>query len=124
MSRWLLPGGRVWHSPTMTPTPEELEAAVVVPEVLVSAAMLRRQTQDADRGEWRNPRDAQQPEPPWPGSDDPILQYLVFQALAAVKAGLDVESVMLNLAVHAWFEGGVESYDRGHRDAGHARSND
>jgi hypothetical protein len=29
---------------------------------------------------------------------------------------MDVGTALVQLAVHAWFEGGVENYDRGRRD--------
>lgn len=35
----------------------------------------------------------------------------------SVDAGMDPQTAAWQLAVHSWFEGGIENYDRGQRDA-------
>jgi hypothetical protein len=73
--------------------------------------------QDANRGDWGSPRTAEMPNPPWPAQDNPALEYLVNGALSWLDDGRDTREVVRWLAAHAWFEGGVEAYDRGRRDA-------
>lgn len=73
--------------------------------------------QDADRGDWSSPRSAEMPNPPWPAPDNPALEYLVGGALSWLDDGRDTREVLQWLATRAWFEGGVEGYDRGRRDA-------
>lgn len=47
------------------------------------------------------------PAPPWPERDNPMLGYLIDRARDIVKdEGLD--SALVWLAAHAWFEGAVE----------------
>jgi hypothetical protein len=106
----------------MTPTPDEIEQAIRVPEQIAMPAFARKDQQDAERGDWPSPRDSQQPAPPWPGEDDPMLRLLLHRAIASLDAGMDLKPALLQLAVHAWFEGGVENYDRGQRDARRPRS--
>lgn len=101
----------------MARTPDEIEASIQIPEHIALPAMKRPEEQAQARGNWPNPRDAQQPEPPWPSENDPILRLLLYKAQASIDAGMDVPSALLQLAVHAWFEGGVENYERGQRDA-------
>jgi hypothetical protein len=101
----------------MVPTPNEIEASLKIPEDLASALLAHVAEQDANRGDWPNPRDADQPQPPWPADDSPVLRYLLHKAEASMAAGMDRTAAMLQLAVHAWFEGGIENYDRGQRDA-------
>ena len=101
----------------MTQTPDEIEAALTIPTEIADPAFKRKDEQDTQRGDWPNPRDARQPAPPWPDADDPMLRYLLHKASASVKAGMEPTTAMLQLAVHARFEGGVENYDRGQRDA-------
>lgn len=73
--------------------------------------------QDADRGDWPRQRDADAPAPPWPSPHNPTLRYLLHRAKERLGQGEDVDAVLVSLAVHAWFEGGVEAYDRGQREA-------
>jgi hypothetical protein len=49
---------------------------------------------------------------------------LLYKAQASMDAGMDIKVAMLQLAVAAWFEGGVENYDRGQRDARRPRAVD
>jgi hypothetical protein len=46
-----------------------------------------------------------------------MLLFLLWKATASVEAGMDLRSALTQMAVHTWFEGGVENYDRGRRDA-------
>jgi hypothetical protein len=46
-----------------------------------------------------------------------MLRFLLWKATTSVEAGMDARSAVTQLAVHAWYEGGVENYDRGRRDA-------
>ena len=73
--------------------------------------------QDADRGDWPRQRDADAPAPPWPSPQNPTLRYLLHRAKERLGQGEGVDAVLVSLAVHAWFEGGVEAYDRGQREA-------
>jgi hypothetical protein len=101
----------------MTPTPDAIEAALQIPESVAAALLATKSRQDRERGNWASPREVNQPQAPGPTRTVPVLRYLLFEAEASVEAGMDVGTTMLHLAVHAWFEGGVEDYDRGQRDA-------
>jgi hypothetical protein len=90
---------------------------LTAPRPIAEACMAEAIRQDQERGDWPSPRNADQPFPPWPQRDSPVLRYLLYKARAQLDAGADVDSVLLDLAVHAWFEGGIENYDRGQRDA-------
>ncbi|MEV0994707.1 hypothetical protein [Nonomuraea sp. NPDC050202] len=46
-----------------------------------------------------------------------MLRFLLWKAARRIERGMPVNQALLDLAVHAWFEGGVEGYDRGQRDA-------
>ena len=98
-------------------TPDEIEASLIVPGDVADGLINLRAAQDAHRGPWPSPRDARQPEPPWPAENSPMLRFLLWKTNASVEAGMDMRSALTQLAVHAWFEGGVENYDRGRRDA-------
>jgi hypothetical protein len=41
---------------------------------------------------------------------------------ASLDAGMAPRSVMIQLAAHAWFEDGIENYDRGQRDTRRPRA--
>ena len=97
-------------------TPDEFEESIRIPPDVATPAMSKRDVQDATRGDWPDPRDARQGVPPWPQENDPMLRYLLHKAVASMDAGMPVRDAMLTLAVHAWFEGGVENYDRGRHD--------
>lgn len=101
----------------MTRTPDEIERGLTIPADIANPALEYVATQDAERGDWANPRDARQPDAPWPDADNPMLRLLLHKAQASIEAGMDIEMATLQLAVHAWFEGGVENYDRGQHDA-------
>jgi hypothetical protein len=98
-------------------TPDEIEASMIVPGDVADGVINLRSAQDAHRGQWQSPRDARQPDPPWPAENSPMLRFLLWKANASVEAGMDVRSALTQLAVHAWYEGGVENYDLGRRDA-------
>jgi hypothetical protein len=106
----------------MARTPENIEASLEIPAEIAGPAMSKPKEQAAGRGDWSDPREARQPDSPWPDGDDPMLRYLLYKAHASLDAGMDPEVALLQLAVHAWFEGGVENYDRGQRDARRTRS--
>lgn len=91
---------------------------VLVSRQVVEAAVALAKRQDAERGAWPSSREgATQPNPLFPSADNPILAYLLAAANGAVDAGEDVAVTTLHLAVHAWFEGHIEGYDRGQQDA-------
>jgi hypothetical protein len=69
--------------------------------------------QDLRRGPWPSLRGVEQPQPPWPSEDNEMLRFLFWQYQARVDAGLPAENAMVVTAVHAWYEGGIEGYDRG-----------
>lgn len=106
----------------MTPTPNDIEGSLNVPDQIADPMLAAKDQQDADRGDWPSPRDHRQPEPPWPAEDNPVLRYLLWTAKASVAAGMDPEVAMLQLAVHTWFEGGIAGHDGGQRDARRLRS--
>jgi hypothetical protein len=90
---------------------------LTIPDDIADPAIIRTEAQDADRGgRWASPRAAEQPDPPWPSLDSPVLRYLLVKAEASVSAGMDIGTALMQLAVHAWFEGGIENYDRGQAD--------
>ena len=84
--------------------------------VLGEELLKRLADETAARGSWPNPRDANQPDPPWPGRDDVMLRYLLATAAERLNAGMAPKTVLTHLAVHAWFEGGIQGYDRGKRE--------
>ena len=100
----------------MTDRHDEAEPSLPDPHMTIQLAAERRLQQEATRGPWASPRDTPHPEPPWPSPDNPILWYLVDKARASIDAGTPVTEVLLHLATQAWFEGGVENYDRGQWD--------
>ncbi|MBB3041246.1 hypothetical protein [Nocardioides soli] len=106
----------------MDRTPDEIEDSLSIPEEVVQPAVAKMQAQDAERGDWPSPRETRMPEQPWPAPDDPMLRFLLHKAKASIDAGMDVGIAMVQLATHAWFEGGIENYDRGVRDGRRPRS--
>ena len=52
-----------------------------------------------------------QPEPPWPEADDPMLAYLVGRAKELVDAE-GVDAALVWLAAHAWFEASIDERAR------------
>lgn len=83
---------------------------------LWAAAWNHVSEQDRRRGPWVSPRRGEMPEPPWPATDNPVLWALLDQARHhVIEKGWD--AALLHLATHSWFEGGIEGYDRGQRDA-------
>lgn len=93
-------------------TPDEIEAAIQLPESLLDAVVTEMTRQDVERGGWASPRTAQQPDAPWPATDSTIFTYLLQKAAASIVAGMPVREACVTLAAHSWFEGGVENYDR------------
>jgi len=73
--------------------------------------------QDMRRGSWATKRTSQMPDPPWPGTNNPMLAALLHDARKNIADGMAVEMAMVQLATHCWFEGGIEGYDRGQHDA-------
>ncbi len=56
-------------------------------------------------------RAREQPHPPWPDHDNPMIAYLVARALeVAEEEGL--EGAIVWLAVHGWFEGALDERAR------------
>jgi hypothetical protein len=53
-------------------------------------------------------RDRSQPNRPWPESDNPMLEYLMRRALEIADTD-SVREAIVWLAVHAWFEGALET---------------
>ncbi len=95
-------------------TPDEIEGSLRIPVEVADAVLSYTQAQDDARGgRWPSPRNVDQPSPPWPSQDNPALQYLLLKCEASIAAGIDLPTALLQLAVHAWFEGGIENYDRG-----------
>lgn len=73
--------------------------------------------QDMARGPWPTQRTGKMPNPPFPDPANPILKALLHDAHKKLASGADAEVTLAHLAVHAWFEGGIEGYDRGQADA-------
>ncbi|UFN45184.1 hypothetical protein [Nocardioides okcheonensis] len=73
--------------------------------------------QDMKRGEWPTPRTAEMPNPPWPSPNNLMLAALLHDARSSLASGMSVEAVLLQLATHSWFEGGLDGYDTGQHDA-------
>lgn len=101
----------------MSQTPDEIEASLHVPDVIAELAGRHRILQEMERGDWPNQRDVLPPDPPWPEATNPILQSLLHRAHAGLEAGMALEDVLSRLATRAWFEGGIEGYARGQREA-------
>ena len=55
---------------------------------------------------------AEQPNPPYPSPDNPMLQYLIEGAHALYQSGTDLEDVILQAVVHAWYEGNIEGREQ------------
>jgi hypothetical protein len=51
------------------------------------------------------------PHPPWPEADNPMIGYLSERALE-IAADDGIETAMVWLAVHAWFESAVDERAR------------
>jgi len=73
--------------------------------------------QDMARGDWPTQRTSKMPNPPWPHPQNPALAALLDDARKKIADGKDSNLAMVHLATHCWFEGGIEGYDRGQRDA-------
>ena len=101
----------------MTPTSDEIENALIIPISIAGPLFTLQKAQDAVRGEWTSQRGTEQPNAPWPDVGSPALQYLLHKFHASVDAGMDIEVAALQLAVHCWYESGIENYDRGQSDA-------
>lgn len=111
----------------MEPTPDDekasaIEASLSLPAEVVDPALEKIEVADAARGGWTSPREARMPDPPWPAHDDPMLWFLIEKANASLDAGMDPSIALRQLAVHAWFEGGIDGYDRGQADARRPRA--
>lgn len=104
------------------PDDNAIEASLRVPEDMAQEIFADIEAQDAVRGDWPSPRDADQPEAPWPSPDSAALRYLIWKATASLEAGMDPRTAIVTLAAHAWFEGGIVNYDRGQRDGRRPRS--
>ncbi len=96
--------------------PDQIERSLVTPHDIADPLLKHKDAQDAARGDWASPRAARQPSPPWPDENCPVLRYLLWKANESLDHGMDIRTALIQLAVHAWFEGGVENYDRGRRD--------
>jgi anti-sigma factor RsiW len=101
----------------MTRSPDDIEATLQIPEAIAAGMLAVAADQDQARGDWPSPRKAVQPAAPWPALDNAALRFLIHKAKASLAAGMDQDTALLQLAVHAWFESGIENYDRGQRDA-------
>jgi hypothetical protein len=66
---------------------------------------------DSQAAPARRARLADQPLAPWPANDNPMLRYLIANALTLVETA-DLHSALLWLATHAWFEGGLDVISR------------
>lgn len=91
-------------------------AAVSKSEDLWKAAETYTWEQDMRRGPWPTQRTAIMPNPPWSAHDNPMLEALLDRAHDDIESH-GLETALLQLAVHCWFEGGIEGYDRGQADA-------
>ena len=101
----------------MPRSPDEIEASLLLPDDITESIVVYKEDQDTIRGaRWPSPREANQPSPPWPSQDNVMLRYLLIKAEKSIAAGMDRRTALSQLAVHAWFEGGVENYDRGQMD--------
>jgi len=80
-----------------SPVPPELATALETYLASQSAvAELRRETM---------------PGAPWPADDNPMLSYLLHTARSRFESGPDagdLRTVLVWLAAHAWFEGGID----------------
>ena len=54
----------------------------------------------------------EQPDPPYPDQDNPMLRYLVHGASALLETGVPAETVILQAVVHAWYEGNIEGREQ------------
>jgi hypothetical protein len=101
----------------MKRTSDDIEGSLIIPANIASPLLAYAQAQDATRGEWASQRGMEQPDGPWPDVDNPALQYLLHKFHASIEAGMDTEVAALQLAVHCWYESGIDNYDRGQSDA-------
>lgn len=105
-------------------TDGDIWRSINIPNDIASGAISLRMKQDRERGDWGDPRLADQPDAPWPAHDDPALRYLMYSFNESVNRGMDLQTAAIQLAVHCWFEGGVANYDRGQRDGRAAAGRD
>jgi hypothetical protein len=96
---------------------DEQWAVMDVPQELGDAVFAYREAQDATRGEWPSMRTVDEPAFPWPDTDNEMLRYLLWKYNGMLASDADPRTVILDLAVHAWFEGGIIGYDKGRQDA-------
>lgn len=54
----------------------------------------------------------EQPDPPFPASDNPMLRYLFEGGIAMHASGTPIETVLIQAIVHAWYEGNIEGREQ------------
>lgn len=94
-----------------------IENGFDIPNNIVSAMTSFEKAQDETRGEWPSNRLTGVPGASLGSREHPMVGWLIEIFHAKIAAGVDVKAAALSLALNSWFEGGVESYDRGQRDA-------
>jgi hypothetical protein len=60
-----------------------------------------------DRALVEHVREQKMPEPPWPGTENPMAAYLVDRGREILQSE-GADAALIWLAVHAWFEGAVD----------------
>jgi hypothetical protein len=88
-----------------------------IPDDLAELLKAYLDDQDRRRGPWQTLRGAPQPEPPFPAHGNPMLAFLFAQFEQRYHAGENLEDAVVDAIVHAWYEGHIEGYDHGQRQA-------
>lgn len=64
----------------MTVNADDIERSLMVPNDIAKPMIEFADAQDAARGDWVGGRGIDQPNAPWPSTDNPILRYLLLKS--------------------------------------------
>jgi hypothetical protein len=87
------------------------DSGAYVDPKLIEPAVLARAADYAQQHSWDLRQVSQQPKPPYPAQDNPMLEYLLKGAIAMWNDGADPMAVIAQAVVHAWYEGHIEGLE-------------
>lgn len=87
------------------------ELGAYVDPSLIDPSVLARAADYAKQHSWDLRQVSQQPKPPYPAQDNPMLEYLLKGAIAMWDAGTDPMTVIAQAVVHGWYEGHIEGLE-------------